>query len=341
MTNPKAVLMAREPDRRAGHSTPALVSVANRPLLCHALDWLAEGGIREVAIMASDPIAETAWQAVGEGSEWGFDTCWLYEVPGETFGESLAGLARFAGDSPVVLHEANSLIANPFSVVFGDGLAETGGARMLTDAADSLGAEVVNIADGHRTDGRRPAGAALIGDGVLGSLAELVARPGAELVAVANHLTAMGGRVDFREVPRWWRYEETPDALLAGNRFALERLEDRPVEANVSNCVIQGPVSIDPTAELVSSTVRGPAVIGPGARLVSAYVGPFTSIGANAVIEGAEVENSMILPGASIAYLDTRLEGSVIGVGSRVFRDFRLPRAMRLSIGGGAEVAIM
>src|SRR4029079_6721551 len=122
--NPKAVLMAREPNSGA---TPALVPVANRPLLCHALDWLAEGGVSDVAIMASDRIAESAWEAVGDGSEWGFKTRWRYHAAGESFGEALAGLARFAGDGPVVLHEADSLIANRFSVVFGDSSVDAEG----------------------------------------------------------------------------------------------------------------------------------------------------------------------------------------------------------------------
>ena len=54
-------------------------------------------------------------------------------------------------------------------------------------------------------------------------------------------------------------------------------------------------------------------MIGPGARVHSAYVGPFTSIGADVLIEGAEIENSVVLAGASVTHLSTRLEGSVIG----------------------------
>jgi glucose-1-phosphate thymidylyltransferase len=128
--------------------------------------------------------------------------------------------------------------------------------------------------------------------------------------------------------------------MLEGNRFALERLQREPVEADMKDTVIQGAVSIDPSARIESSTVRGPVVIGPGARVHSAYIGPFTSIGADVLIEGAEIENSVVLAGASITHLNTRLEGSVLGPGARVFRDFRLPRAMRLNIGRGAEVAI-
>jgi glucose-1-phosphate thymidylyltransferase len=58
------------------------------------------------------------------------------------------------------------------------------------------------------------------------------------------------------------------------------------------------------------------------------------------VVEGAEIEHSVVLPGASISHLGGRLEASVIGPKSRVFRDFRLPRALRLTLGEGAEVCL-
>jgi hypothetical protein len=58
------------------------------------------------------------------------------------------------------------------------------------------------------------------------------------------------------------------------------------------------------------------------------------------VIENAEVEHSIILPGASIRHLGGRLEASVVGPQARIFRDFRLPRAFRLNVGEGAEVAL-
>jgi hypothetical protein len=58
------------------------------------------------------------------------------------------------------------------------------------------------------------------------------------------------------------------------------------------------------------------------------------------VIENAEVEHSIILPGASIRHLGGRLEASVVGPRARIFRDFRLPRAYRVNVGEGAEIAI-
>ena len=72
----KAVILAREPAvgahgdgsaLRVGNweaPAPALLPVANRPLLGHALDWLAAAGIREVAVVAGDRLANEARAAL-------------------------------------------------------------------------------------------------------------------------------------------------------------------------------------------------------------------------------------------------------------------------------------
>ena len=70
------------------------------------------------------------------------------------------------------------------------------------------------------------------------------------------------------------------------------------------------------------------------------YVGPYTSIGRDVLIEGAELEHSIVFPGARIQHLSSRLEASIVGAGARVFREFRLPRALRVTVGDGAEVSL-
>jgi glucose-1-phosphate thymidylyltransferase len=344
----KAVVLARELDPYEGGVTPALLSVANRPLVRHALEWLEDGGIREVAIVSTDRIAAHAREAVGAGSDWSFATSWLVQPPGESLGESLAALNRFIGDEPFVLHLADSLARESLPRMLGDLHVDDLGAVVLTHGSGSGLAPVVDIRSRRGTGGGNPAhpldassaGVAIMGAGVLETTSALDAWPGCELNTLADHLTAIGGNVQTRRADAWWRFGDAADAVLDGNRFALERLRGEPVEAATRDSEIQGAVSIHPSARLDSSTVRGPAVIAAGAQLHCAYVGPFTSIGPDVVLEGAEIENSIVLAGASITHLSTRLEGSIVGPGARVFRDFRLPRAMRLNIGPGAEVAV-
>jgi glucose-1-phosphate thymidylyltransferase len=99
-------------------------------------------------------------------------------------------------------------------------------------------------------------------------------------------------------------------------------------------------VAIHPSARVESTVIRGPVVVGPRARISDAYIGPYTSIGPEVEVEGAEVEHSIIFAGASVSHLGGRLEGSVIGPKARVFRDFRLPKALRVQVGEQAEISL-
>ena len=49
---------------------------------------------------------------------------------------------------------------------------------------------------------------------------------------------------------------------------------------------------------------------------------------------------SIIGPGARLSHVGGRIEGSTIGCDSNIFRDFRLPRAMRLHVGEGVEISL-
>jgi glucose-1-phosphate thymidylyltransferase len=110
--------------------------------------------------------------------------------------------------------------------------------------------------------------------------------------------------------------------------------------SRLADSTVQGPVVVHPTARLERTLVRGPAIIGPNARLTSAYVGPYSSIGADVVVEGAEIEHSVVLAGAQLNFVGSRLEDSVIGRGARVERDFGVPRAMRLFLGDQSRVTL-
>ena len=97
---------------------------------------------------------------------------------------------------------------------------------------------------------------------------------------------------------------------------------------------------IDPSAEVTDSIILGPCIIGAGARVADSYIGPYTSIGAGAEIEGAEIVRSIVAEKVRILHVSGSIEGSTIGRGANIFRDFGLPRAMRLHVGEDAAVAL-
>lgn len=348
----KALVFAREPgaapDARATSRTtmPALASVANRTLVRHALDWLEACGIREVAIVVPAGAAAAVRTATADG-EWGFEPRWLEQMPGERFAESLAVLADFIDDQPFVLHLADSIAKQDLASVVGSAATADDEALLLVqEPLQDVHTGVIDLhahrpaAAGGCSPTAASAGVAVIGPALTAAGEALDTFPQHGLEMLGTRVHELGGTVRTCTATGWWRFRTGADALLEGNRFALQDLRSDYRGATISNADIQGPVIAHPTARIESSVVRGPAILGPRARLIDAYVGPYTSIGPDVVVEGAEIEHSVVLNGASIRHLGGRLEASVVGAHAKVFRDFRLPRALRLQVGEGAEVSL-
>jgi glucose-1-phosphate thymidylyltransferase len=187
----------------------------------------------------------------------------------------------------------------------------------------------------------REPGIAVFGPGAFREACRLpLDDPDTGLDALARHLSDEGAHVEFSSSEGWQRYRGSPQDLLEVNRLALDRLPPSVRRATRDDNRIEGRVQIDPSAYVTTSVIVGPVVIGEGAEIANAYIGPYTSIGARARIEGVEIERSIILPGASVMHVGGRLVSSLVGRGAHVFRDFSLPRAMRLFVGEGDEVAL-
>ena len=137
-----------------------------------------------------------------------------------------------------------------------------------------------------------------------------------------------------------WSYDGTVDGILEANTLALDALKRGRIGVDLSNASVQGRVFIDPSAELDGAKIRGPVSIGAGARLVETYVGPYTTIAEGVTLEGVEIENSIVLRGAQIRYPGRRLEGSMVGEGAQITRDYSLPSAVRLRVGPGSEIQL-
>ena len=98
---------------------------------------------------------------------------------------------------------------------------------------------------------------------------------------------------------------------------------------------------IEAGARLERTTVRGPAVIGAGARLRDCYIGPYTAIGENCSISGAEVEHSILLAGSSVCDLDGRMESSLLGRNVTCAAASAQPRAYRFMVGDNSDISIL
>jgi glucose-1-phosphate thymidylyltransferase len=343
----------------SGLANAALQRVANRPIICHVLEAMRRAGLTDIAIVVPEPEVPAVRACLEADGPSGLEiTCLPYasREPADdaqrddAIQQALTAAADLVGAEACLVHAAEGLLDQPLESLIApprEGSPELVVflSRPVNDAG-SIGLatrRLMHLADvtpqGWPLD---LTGAALFAPGALRRAARVRwwAAGALDMMPIAEQLVAGGGRVHLERVAGWRRYGGEVVDLLELNRMALDALRLEHADVPGPENRIEGDVEVHPTANVQSSTIVGPAIVGPNALVLDSYIGPYTSIGADVHIEGAEVERSIILPGARITHIGGRLVGSVVGRDARVFRDFSLPRALRLNVGDGGEVAL-
>ena len=327
----------------------ALEPVANRAIVLHAIDALLDAGVGEIIAVASTQRAPDVRDClVAHAERTGLALELLAaDAPLDLLG-ALQRVAAEIGPAPCVVHMANGLLSESLAPLVGSVAVERADVAMAVRATRGPGIGALAPAALHHGglpagwESAEAAGVMVFGPGALRRvMAVAVNCPQTSAAgAIAASAQVVGAELRLLEADRWASYAGDPADLLTLNRIALERLGPVRTPPAQDGNELEGRVWLDETARVQSSVIIGPVVIGAGARVSDAYIGPYTSIGAGARIEGAEIERSIVSAGASILHVGGRLVASVVGRDARVFRDFSLPRAMRLRVGDGTEVAL-
>lgn len=340
----------------AGSRAPQALPIANRALIAHALESMAACGIGEVAIVVSDATAADVATAVGaltsEGPLAGLDPIYVHCERPPTLPQALVSVRDFLSGRRFLVQLGDSLvspaIAPPAGLAAGGDddvtvFVRRSHERQRRDGATLGGGRLRLVGNPAPPPPHQAlAGIFAFGPGAIDAAEGLP--PGAgRAPQVADLLAALrerGGELEQCAVGSAWKYSGEVDELLAANRMVLDDLRPEPTEAELSAARIEGRVEVHRTAVLERTTVRGPAVIGAGAVLLDSFVGPYTAVGEKVRIEGAELQYSIVLPGASIRHPGTRLEASLIGRGAKITREFELPSALKLRVGSMAEISL-
>lgn len=332
---------------RASHATDR---VANRPIACHAVESLAAAGVDDVAIVAPAAALHEVRESVESDLAAATHVTYLPQRHRTDLLGAISTAEDFVNDSPAIVHLADGLLGQQLNgLVHGrdpDDLPDLllllhrgepahGGLEPATQRL--LGLTELN---GH---GARlaVAGVCAFGPGALQRAARATdAADPADLITIAEHLASGGRSLEAEVVRSWRRYRGDPIDLLELNRIVLDQQIAHGELIDRGDNRIEGRAVIHPTAEVRSSIILGPCIIGANARVSDSYIGPYTSIGARTEIEGAEIVRSIIAEDVCIKHIGGRIEGSTIGRHATIFRDFGLPRAMRLHVGEGVELAL-
>ncbi len=335
-------------------SAKQLVPVANKPVLFYGIEAMAAAGIREIGIIIAPETGDEIRATAGDGSRFGVEITYIVQDEPAGLAHAVLTAEPFLGDSSFVMYLGDNLLQGGIEDLVG-AFREHGPEALilLTPVSDPQNYGVAELGqDGAvlRLVEKPPEPAsnlALVGVYMFtpqiheaAKAIEPSPRGELEITDAIQWLVDSGRRVEPHVVRGWWKDTGRLDDMLEANRLILDTVQRR-LDGELIDSQVDGRVVIEAGARLERATVRGPAVIGAGAVVRDAYIGPYTAVGDRCVIEGAEVEHSILLEGASVRGLDGRMESSLLGRDVAISRGARQPRAYRFMVGDQSEIGIL
>jgi glucose-1-phosphate thymidylyltransferase len=335
-------------------SAKQLVPVANKPVLFYGIEALAAAGIREIGIIISPETGGEIRDVAGKGDRFGVSITYIEQEAPLGLAHAVLTAEEFLGESPFVMYLGDNLLRDGVTDLVTTFREESPDALiLLTPVSDPENYGVAEL-DGDSRVARlveKPkepkSDLALVGvymftPSILEAARaiEPSGRGELEITDAIQYLVDKRLRVDPHIVHGWWKDTGQVQDMLEANHLILDDIAER-IEGELIDSRVDGRVVIEAGARLERATVRGPAVIGAGAVLRDAYIGPYTSVGPDVRIEGAEVEYSIVLEGSSISNLEGRIEASLIGKNVAIHHSPAMPRAYRFVVGDNAVIEIL
>ncbi len=330
-----------------------LIPVANKPTLFYGIEDIVEAGISDVGIIVGDTKEEVI-KTVGDGSRWGIDIEYIHQAEPLGLAHAVKVAEDFLGDEPFVMYLGDNILREGIQEFVERFRREEPDALiLLTPVSDPT---QYGVADLHE-------------DGSVKKLVEKPDDPDSNLALVGVYLfdpvvfqavdqlePSWRGELEITHaiqwlldhdydvhsytVHGWWKDTGTATDMLEANQLILETIERR-LEGQVSEeSEITGRVQLPEGSTVSGSVIRGPVVIGSGTTISDAYIGPFTSIGDGVDIDGAEIEHSILMNGASVSGIPGRIDRSLLGRNVSLTASGDRPRTHQFVLGDQSEVEL-
>jgi glucose-1-phosphate thymidylyltransferase len=328
-----------------------LVPIANKPILFYGLEALVEAGVTEIGIVVGDT-ADEVRRAVGDGSQFGAKVEYIPQPAPMGLAHAVATAREFLDGSDFVMYLGDNFITGGITGVVEQFRRERPNALILLKEMDHP--ERFGVAE-------------LEGDQVV-RLTEKPKAPRSKLVLVGVYLFQSSileavdaiapserGELEITDAIQWeidhgrrviphvvtgnWVDTGKMDDLLECNRVVLDMLPERREGLVGGDSKLLGKVILEEGSEVIGSTIRGPVIIGAHTRVVDSFVGPFTALYHHVLLEGSEIEHSIVLENTAIRGV-SKIEDSLIGRDVVIEKSDTRPQAHKLMLGDHSRVSL-
>jgi len=338
------------------HTGPKqLIPIANKPMSVFAVEALREAGVTQIAIILGSLAPEKVQEYYGDGTRFGVNVTYIHQGEPRGIAHAVKLAEPFVGNEPFVVFLADNILKGGI----GEMVDEFAGSQAAAEIAlchvpnpQSFG--IADLKDGkivrliekpkHSTSDLALVGIYLFRKQIFDAIRRLKPswRNELEITDAIQTLLDDGLEVRHRLVKGWWKDTGRPEDILEANQLVLSELSsynkgrlDLDVKTSGIICINEG------TVVQQGTTLRGPLIIGKNCQIgPDAYIGPYTSIGDNSVVRGAEVENTIVMGECRIE-CKKRIVDSLIGRNTQITDSTNsLPRGSRFIIGENTFICL-
>jgi glucose-1-phosphate thymidylyltransferase len=334
-------------------SAKQLVPIANKPVLFYGVEAIVAAGIRDIGVVVGDTKDEIR-AALGDGGRFGARITYIEQDAPRGLAHAVLISESFLRGEPFVMYLGDNVIADGITTLVDDYRRRGCNSQILLakvpnpsqfGVAELENGRVVKLTEKPK---QAKSDLALVGVYMFDdSIWEAVrgirpsARQELEITDAIQWLVDHGKSVHPHLVSGWWKDTGKIEDMLEANRIILDTFVARGTDGVDSSSRVEGKVVMEPGARLERSTVRGPAIIGARAEIRDAFVGPYTSIGADGLVDRCEIENSIVLEGSRLERIPVRIADSLIGKNVRIHPGLERPRVHRFLVGDNSDIGLV
>jgi len=331
-----------------------MLPIANKPMLQHGLEHLRNAGIKDIYIILG-PVKEGVVETFGDGSNHGVNITYIDQPEPKGLAHAVMVSEDYLRGEPFVMYLGDNLLkqgVKPFVDLFKESGSDfVGGVAKVNDPS-RYGVVAFNTDETIKRIVEKPKepisewaliGVYVFNDNVFDALKRIKPswRGELEITDTIQTLLDQGHKVKVKKVEGWWKDAGKPEDLLEANQLILGDLVPKNEGTIEKDVKISNVLRIGKGTHIrEGSVLQGPSIIGENCTIgPQTYIGPYTSIGDGSTIANSEIQNSIVMEGASIE-CDELITDSVIGRNVVITKNNELPKGKRFIIGDQSKVTI-
>ncbi len=332
----------------------SLVPVANRWLIAYAIDVLKLAGLRDIGIVVNS-LNSPVVSLLRDGKSLGVNIEYIVQEKQRGLAHAIGLCQPFVGDEPFTVFLGDNIFQDKMTDLLTSFAGSSAEAKIvLGEVPDPTRFGIAEIERGRivrvvEKPQEPPSNLAITGvylfrKSIFDAINRIQpsGRNELEITDAIQVLISDGHPVSSYELAGWWIDAGKPDAIIMANQLVLEELPYTPAPENggqvEGNSEVSHRVLIGKNSRVIDSVIRGPVIIGRDTVIRNSYIGPYTALGNNVVVEGSEIEASIVMRNCEIRNIQGRIDRSLLADNARVTSAPHMPAAHRFVLAENSYV---